>query len=77
MTTAEAPFDSAAVASLPGGPQIQAWSQIAGARNGLRRAFEEAFRRAVGKLIRKLSGPHSGVNVYAPFDWSLHIGLPQ
>jgi hypothetical protein len=77
MASAEAPFDSAAVASLPGGPQIQARSLVTCGRQGLGRALEEVFRRGVWELIRKLSGRHSGVNVYAPFDGSLHIGLPQ
>jgi hypothetical protein len=77
MACAEAAFDGSAAAALTGRSQIQARSQIARGRNGLRRAFEEVFRRAVWKLIRELSGRRSGVNVYAPFDGSHHSGPPR
>jgi hypothetical protein len=77
MASAEAPFYSAAVASLPRGPQIQAWSQVSRARKGWRMALEEVFRRSAWKIIRRIAGRRFGVNVYAPFDGALHIGLPQ
>jgi hypothetical protein len=77
MASAEASFDSAAVAALPRAPQIQAWSQVSRASKGWRRALEEVFRRRAWKIIGKLAGWRSGVNVYAPFDGSLHIGQPQ